>query len=125
MGKPDESKLTGTQIHLLRTARMHWTMREFSAFLGASVSCVARWEACESKPIPIDPYYRDLVQVLTEVLDQNDAAREVIEREARGHGRLRAHFVLLGLYYDDTPWREGNAARRDASKARLRKREAA
>jgi hypothetical protein len=90
---------------MLLRRRIGWVITDFAALFGVSVSSLRRWEACGAQPIVADPHGRRLLKVLTTVLDTVPDAREQLA-SVQGGESPRMMFMLLGLFYRDTPWRK-------------------
>jgi hypothetical protein len=95
--------LTGTDIRILRTARLGWTTQEFAAFLDVALSAIGRWERCEDRPVVTDRHFYNLLLVLVDVLDRVPGAKDKL-CAVRSGGSHRGVYVMFGLYFGDTPW---------------------
>ncbi len=101
--KPPPKGLTGLEVQTLR-AVLGWSRDEFALLLVASPSAVQRWEQRGTEPVPLEARNRATLEVLNHVLATQPNAAQML-KEFRREG-LRAMYVLLGMYYGDTPWIE-------------------
>jgi len=110
--------LTGDEVRILRVVRLNWTLPEFAALFGVSTTAVQRWESTRDKQTRADRPWRSWLVLLRDVLDNAPTARERLS-EARGEGTHRLQFLLLGMKYDDTPWRDKVAISQNPLAAKL------
>lgn len=96
--------MTGDDVKMLRVVRLGWPSQDFARFLGVALSAAQRWESFGADEIRVDPQSRRTLKLIVDVLDTHDEAFDIIQAH-RDADSLRALFVLLGLKYRDTPWR--------------------
>lgn len=96
------SDITGIEVTLARK-RLDWTIPELAHLFGVSLSTISRWEAVKGDVVPADANGKNLLRALIDVLDRVPDARERLTR-ARAEGPMRQQYMLLGMFYNDTPW---------------------
>lgn len=98
-------KLTGNDVRTMRVLLLQWSVQDFAVLLDVALSAIGRWEKCEDEVIVADRHFYNLLCVLQDVLNRVPDAVEKLNLVRNG-GPHRGTYMLFGLYFGDTPWKD-------------------